>query len=369
MVIDSLFRYLHCLMKNKIHNFSAGPSILPSAVFDQASSAINNFNDSGLSILEISHRSKDFTEVIEEARSVSLEIASLDKDEYSCLFLQGGASTQFLMVAYNFLNNKAAYVNTGSWSTKAIKEAKMFGDVTEIASSADKNFNYIPENISIDENFDYVHITSNNTIFGTQFHSFPQSNSPLFSDMSSDIFSRKIDFSKFDLIYAGAQKNLGPAGVTMVLIKKILLDKIIREVPSMLSYKLHIDKDSSFNTPPVFSIFSVLLNLRLIKSEGLERIETKNLNKSKLIYDEIDRNRCFAGFSHTKDRSHMNVTFNLNDGFDGQLFNTICLDNNISGINGHRSVGGYRASIYNALPLESVSALVNSMKEFESNQK
>ena len=256
-------------MKNKVHNFSAGPSILPHIVFEQASSAINNFNNSGLSILEISHRSKDFIEVLEEARSISLDLASLNKDDYSCLFLQGGASMQFLMVAYNFLNSKAGYVNTGSWSTKAIKEAKMFGDVSEIASSADKNFNYIPNLSNINDDFDYVHITSNNTIFGTQFHSFPETASPLFADMSSDIFSRNINFSKFDLIYAGAQKNLGPAGVTMVLIKNQLLDMIKRDVPSMLSYKVHIDKDSSFNTPPVFSIFSVLMNLRHIKSEGL----------------------------------------------------------------------------------------------------
>jgi len=266
-------------MKNKVHNFSAGPSILPHIVFEQASSAINDFNNSGLSILEISHRSKDFIEVLEEARSISLDLASLNKDDYSCLFLQGGASMQFLMVAYNFLNKKAGYVNTGSWSTKAIKEAKMFGDVSEIASSADKNFNYIPNLLNINDDFDYVHITSNNTIFGTQFHSFPETASPLFADMSSDIFSRNINFSKFDLIYAGAQKNLGPAGVTMVLIKNQLLDIIKRDVPSMLSYKVHIDKDSSFNTPPVFSIFSVLINLRHIKSEGLDSIEKKKFRK------------------------------------------------------------------------------------------
>jgi len=354
-------------MKNKVHNFSAGPSILPHIVFEQASSAINNFNNSGLSILEISHRSKDFIEVLEEARSISLDLASLNKDDYSCLFLQGGASMQFLMVAYNFLNSKAGYVNTGSWSTKAIKEAKMFGDVSEIASSADKNFNYIPNLSNINDDFDYVHITSNNTIFGTQFHSFPETASPLFADMSSDIFSRNINFSKFDLIYAGAQKNLGPAGVTMVLIKNQLLDMIKRDVPSMLSYKVHIDKDSSFNTPPVFSIFSVLMNLRHIKSEGLDSIEKKNSEKSKLIYDEIDRNKCFIGFSDNNDRSHMNATFNLADGYDADLFKSICSDNNISGINGHRSVGGFRASIYNALDIESVKTLITCMKEFESN--
>ena len=271
------------------------------------------------------------------------------------------------MTAYNFLNHNAAYINTGSWSSKAIKEAKMFGNVSEIGSSADKNFNYIPKDLSLNESFDYLHLTSNNTIFGTQFHSFPDSEYPLFADMSSDIFSRKINFSKFDLIYAGAQKNLGPAGVTMVLIKKSLFKNIIREVPSMLSYKTHVDKDSSFNTPPVFPIYCVLLNLRMIKNDGLDNIGRNNNLKSELIYKEIDTNKCFSGFSNVDDRSQMNATFNLNDGFNGELFNEICKENNISGINGHRSVGGYRASIYNALPIDSINLLIKCMKEFESN--
>ncbi len=353
-------------MNNKVHNFSAGPSILPDKVFEQASSAVNNFNGNGLSILEISHRSKDFIDVLEEARYLALDIAGLDGNNYSCLFLQGGASMQFLMTAYNFLSIKAAYINTGSWSTKAIKEAKLFGDVTEIASSSDKNFNYIPKDFIISELFDYLHLTSNNTIFGTQFQTFPNSNCPLIADMSSDIFSRVIDFSQFDLIYAGAQKNLGPAGATMVIIKNDLLDKVKREVPSMMSYKVHIEKDSSFNTPPVFPIYCILLNLRLIKEEGLERITAINKIKAELIYNEIDRNKCFTGFSSIPDRSFMNATFNLNDGIDGDAFNSICMKNYISGINGHRSVGGYRASIYNALPIESVELLVKCMQEFES---
>ena len=276
---------------------------------------------------------------------------------------------QFLMTAYNFLNKNAGYINTGSWSTKAIKEAKLFGNVTELASSSDKNFNYIPKDISINKDYDYLHITTNNTIFGTQFHSFPESNCPLIADMSSDIFSRNIDFSKFDLIYAGAQKNLGPAGATMVIINKSLLDQVVRDVPSMMSYKVHVDKDSSFNTPPVFPIYCILLNLRLIKEEGLENISMKNKIKSELIYNEIDRNNCFSGFSEISDRSQMNATFTMNEGFDGELFNNICLKNNISGINGHRSVGGYRASIYNALPLESLNILVDTMKEFELSQE
>ena len=356
-------------MKNKVHNFSAGPSILPYSVFDQSSSAIKNFNNTGLSILEISHRSKDFMDVLEEARSLALEISDLDANKYSCLFLQGGASMQFLMTAYNFLNKNAAYINTGSWSTKAIKEAKLYGNVTEIASSSDKNFNYIPKDIIINDDYDYLHITSNNTIFGTQFHSFPSSDSPLIADMSSDIFSRKINFSKFDLIYAGAQKNLGPAGATMVIINKELLDRVQRDVPSMLSYKVHIEKDSSFNTPPVFSIYCILLNLRLIKQEGIDNISKKNKIKSDFIYNEIDRNKCFSGFSKVSDRSIMNATFNINEGFDVDLFNKICSNNNISGINGHRSVGGYRASIYNALPLESLNILIDTMKEFELSQE
>ena len=356
-------------MNNKVHNFSAGPSILPEKVFEQASSSINNFNGKGLSILEISHRSKDFIDVLEEARSLAIEIAGLDKNKYSCLFLQGGASMQFLMTAYNFLNKNAGYINTGSWSTKAIKEAKLFGNVTELASSSDKNFNYIPKDVIINEDYDYLHITTNNTIFGTQFHSFPESNCPLIADMSSDIFSRNIDFSKFDLIYAGAQKNLGPAGATMVIINKSLLDQVVRDVPSMMSYKVHVDKDSSFNTPPVFPIYCILLNLRLIKEEGLENISMKNKIKSELIYNEIDRNNCFSGFSEISDRSQMNATFTMNEGFDGELFNKICFKNNISGINGHRSVGGYRASIYNALPLESLNILVDTMREFELSQE
>lgn len=352
-----------------VHNFSAGPSILPDEVFTDSASAIKNFDNTGLSILEISHRSKEFISVMNEAQKLTLEIAGLNDNDYSCLFLQGGASLQFLMVAYNFLNNKAGYINTGSWSSKAMKEALLFGEVTEIASSKDSNFNYIPKDYSIKDEFDYVHVTSNNTIYGTQFKSFPKTDLPLFADMSSDIFSRRIDFSSFDLIYAGAQKNLGPSGVTLVIIKNNLLEKVKRKVPSMLNYKLHVEKESSFNTPPVFPIYCVLLNLRLIKSKGLESIERNNIEKSNLIYNEIDRNICFKGFSLYDDRSTMNATFNLIEGFDGDLFNKICKENNISGINGHRSVGGYRASIYNALKIKSIETLVSCMQEFESKSK
>ena len=354
-------------MKNKVHNFSAGPSILPHIVFEQASSAINNFNNSGLSILEISHRSKDFIEVLEEARSISLDLASLNKDDYSCLFLQGGASMQFLMVAYNFLNSKAGYVNTGSWSTKAIKEAKMFGDVSEIASSADKNFNYIPNLSNINDDFDYVHITSNNTIFGTQFHSFPETASPLFADMSSDIFSRNINFSKFDLIYAGAQKNLGPAGATLVVIKNDLLENIKDNVPSMMNYKVHADKSSMFNTPPVFSVYVSMLNMRWLKKMGgVSEIEKLNRKKAQLLYSEIDLNPLFNGHAREVDRSIMNATFNLTDDNFKDSFETMLADAKITALSGHRSVGGYRASMYNAMSIDSVKVLVEVMSELES---
>ena len=353
----------------KKYNFNAGPSALPNEVFKYSSEAIKELDKTGLSLLEISHRSNEFSEIITRAKDLALKISNLDQDEYEVLFLQGGASHQYLMVASNFLNNVAGYINTGTWSEKAMAEAKFYGNVIEVASSKDRNHTYIPNNVQVLDSLDYLHITSNNTIFGTQFHSFPESNCPLFADMSSDIFSRKIDFSKFDLIYAGAQKNLGPAGATMVMINKELLDKVQRNVPSMLSYKVHIEKDSSFNTPPVFPIYCILLNLRLIKQEGIDSISKKNKIKSELIYSEIDRNKCFSGFSEVSDRSQMNATFNMKEGFDSELFNKICSNNKISGINGHRSVGGYRASIYNALSLDSLNVLVDSMKEFELSQE
>ena len=351
----------------KKHNFSAGPSILSEEVFKKASQSVLNLNDSGLSLIEISHRSSDFVKIMEEARNVSLELMELDKNEYTSLFLQGGASTQFLMLAYNFLKNKAGYVNTGTWSVKAIKEAKLFGNVHELASSADRNFNYIPKELDNQESLDYVHITSNNTIFGTQFHQVPKANTDLFADMSSDIFSRKIDYSKFSLIYAGAQKNLGAAGTTLVIIRKSMLEKICRDVPSMLNYKVHFEKDSMFNTPPVFSVYTCLLSLKwLMKNGGIAEIEKKNNEKSKILYDEIDRNSQFKGFANIEDRSIMNVTFNLVDESKKEIFDKLYLESDISGINGHRSVGGYRASIYNAMPIESVQTLVDVMKKFEN---
>ena len=354
------------MCKMKKHNFSAGPSVLPKEVIEDASKAVINLNNNSLSLLEISHRSKDFISIMDEACSLAIELTGLKNNGYKAIFLQGGASLQFLMVAYNFLKTKAGYINTGTWSEKAIKEAKLFGEVVEIASSKDENFNYIPKKIKISDNYDYIHLTSNNTIFGTQFHNFPNTNSSLIADMSSDIFSRVIDYSKFDLFYAGAQKNTGPAGTTLVIVKESLLSEINKNIPSMLSYKVHIDKESMFNTPPVFAIYTAMLNLRWIKKNGgIQNIENKNREKANLIYNEIDNNSKFIGFAEKDDRSFMNVTFNLIDSEEKDIFDKICEENNVVGINGHRSVGGYRASIYNAMTLESVEILVDCMKKFE----
>ncbi|WP_417887857.1 3-phosphoserine/phosphohydroxythreonine transaminase [Zunongwangia sp.] len=350
----------------KKHNFSAGPCILPQEVFEKASEAVLDFNNSGLSILEISHRSEAFVSVIEEARSLILEILGLQNKGYTALFLHGGASTQFLMTAYNLLEKKAAYTNTGTWSTKAIKEAKLFGEVVEVASSKDKNFAYIPKNYSIPTDADYFHCTSNNTIYGTQMKSFPKTEVPLVCDMSSDFLSRSLDFSQFDLIYAGAQKNMGPAGVAVAIIKEDILGKVKRQIPSMMNYKVHIEKDSMFNTPPVFAIYTSLLNLQWLKNKGgIAGIEGKNIEKAALLYNEIDRNPLFIGYANKEDRSIMNPTFNLIEGTDKATFDKLWKEANINGLNGHRVLGGYRASMYNALPLKSVQVLVDVMQQFE----
>lgn len=351
----------------KKHNFSAGPSILPHEVIKEASNAILDINSSGLSLIEISHRSKDFVEIMNKATSLSLELLNLENKGYKALFLQGGASLQFLMTAYNLLQNKAGYLNTGSWSTKAIKEAKLFGEVIELASSKNKNFNYIPKGFDIDPDLDYLHLTTNNTIFGTQIKDLPNTEVPIIADMSSDIFSRNIDFSKFDLIYAGAQKNMGPAGTTLVVVKEEILGKVNRQIPSMLDYQVHIDKESMFNTPPVFAVYTSMLTLKWLKENGgISSIELKNLKKSDLIYSEIDSNELFEGFAAIEDRSIMNVTFNLKNNQHKEIFDKMCIDANISGVNGHRSVGGYRASIYNAMNISSVNILVEVMKELKN---
>ena len=348
----------------KKHNFSAGPSILPRSVIEEASNGILNINDSNLSLIEISHRSKDFVEIMDRATFLALDLLILKNKGYKALFLQGGASMQFLMTAYNLLENKAGYINTGAWSTKALKEAKNFGDAIEIASSKDANFNYIPKNYSVDPDLDYLHITTNNTIFGTQFHNMPETDTNLICDMSSDIFSRDIDFSKFSLIYAGAQKNMGPAGTTLVIVKEEILGKVSRTIPSMLDYKVHIDKDSMFNTPPVFAVYTSMLTLDwLTKNGGIKTIEEKNIEKSNLLYNAIDSSELFNGFANKEDRSLMNVTFNLNNQNHKELFDRLCLEANINGVNGHRSVGGYRASIYNALDISSVKVLIEVMNQ------
>ena len=350
----------------KKHNFSAGPCILPETVFQEASQAILDFNNSGLSILEISHRSEDFVAVMEEARSLSLELLGLENKGYKALFLKGGASMQFLMVAYNLLEKKAAYLNTGTWADKAIKEAKLFGEVDVVATSENKNFNHIPKKYTVPEDADYFHCTSNNTIFGTQMKRFPKTSVPMVCDMSSDIFSREMDFSKFDLIYAGAQKNMGPAGTTLVVIKEDILGKVSRKIPSMLNYKLHIEQESMYNTPAVYAVYVSLLNLRWLKAQGgISGIEEQNKKKAQLIYSEIDINPLVKGFAAEEDRSKMNATFNLAKDSLKDRFDKSLKDAGIIGLTGHRSVGGYRASMYNALTLESVTVLVDVMSDLE----
>ena len=349
----------------KVHNFSAGPAILPASVLEKASEALLNFDNTGLSVAEVSHRSAQFVKVIERARALALELAGLD-NSYEALYLQGGASMQFLMVPYNLLENKAAYIDTGTWANKAQKEAALFGEVQVIASSKEQGYKSIPKNVVVPTDIDYLHITTNNTIYGTEFHSIPKSAAPIVADMSSDIFSRSLDYSQFGLVYAGSQKNLGASGSTLVLIKKDLLGKVSRKVPSMMDYQLHIKNESMFNTPSTFSVYVNMLVLEWIKAEGgLAAMEKRNKEKANLLYSEIDRNALVVGYTAKEDRSLMNVVFNLTDESTKDRFDTLYKEANISGMKGHRSVGGYRASIYNAMPLESVQVLVEVLKEFE----
>jgi phosphoserine aminotransferase len=348
------------------HNFSAGPAILPQEVIKDAAQAVLELDNIGLSLIEISHRSKEFIAIMEEACSLSLKLLGLENKGYKAIFVQGGASLQFLMTAYNLLETKAGYINSGTWSTKAINEAKILGEVLELASSKDKNFNYIPKGYDIPNDLDYLHLTTNNTIFGTQYKTLPDTNVPLVADMSSDIFSRPFDYSKFDMFYAGAQKNMGPAGVTLVVIKESSFNKVSRVIPSMLNYEVHAKAESMYNTPPVFPVYTVLLNLRWIaKNGGLEGVGAQNDKKAALIYNEIDRNPLFEGFANQEDRSNMNATFNLKDDKLAGVFDPLWNQANISGLKGHRSVGGYRASIYNAMTMESIQVLVDCMQEFE----
>ena len=349
----------------KKHNFSAGPSILAPEVFQKASQALLDFEGTGLSVIEVSHRSTEFVRVIERARALALEIAGLD-DSYTTLFLQGGASMQFLMVPYNLLETKAAYIDTGTWANKAQKEAALFGNTEVIASSKADGYKYIPKNVTVPTDANYLHITTNNTIYGTEFHSLPQTDIPLVADMSSDIFSRPLNYKQFSLIYAGSQKNLGASGSTLVIVKKDILGKVSRKLPSMMDYQLHIKNDSMFNTPSTFAVYVNLLVLEWIQAQGgLQILGKRNQAKADLLYGEIDRNPLVVGYANKEDRSLMNVVFNLTDESTKERFDALCKEANISGIKGHRSVGGYRASIYNALPLESVQVLVDVLKEFE----
>ncbi|MEQ1733945.1 MAG: 3-phosphoserine/phosphohydroxythreonine transaminase [Bacteroidia bacterium] len=346
----------------KVHNFSAGPGILPELVIKQAAAAVLNFDNLNMSILEISHRSKNYVTVMDNARQVVKDLLLLD-DNYEVFFLGGGASLQFAMVPYNLLGTKAAYINTGVWSSKAIKEAKIIGNVDVIASSEDKNFSYIPKNYTIPTDADYLHITSNNTIFGTQFKEFPNSPIPLVCDMSSDIFSRPIDGKNFAVIYAGAQKNMGPAGCTMVAVRKDVLGKTGRKMLSMLDYSVHIKGESMYNTPPVYPVYVSMLTMQYVQANGgLALMEKLNNAKAELLYNEIDRNALFTGTVAKEDRSVMNVNFIMNEATKEEAFNKIWKDAGVSGLPGHRDVGGYRASIYNAMPIDSVQVLVDVMK-------
>jgi phosphoserine aminotransferase len=351
----------------KVHNFSAGPGILPQEVLQQASEACINFDNLNLSLLEISHRSKNFEKVMDESMALVKELLFLD-DSYQVMFLGGGASLQFAMVPYNLLRTEgtAGYVNTGVWAAKAIKEAKVIGNTKVLASSEEGKFSYIPKGFAVPKDLDYLHITSNNTIYGTQMKKWPVTPVPVVVDMSSDIFSRKVDGKQFGLIYAGAQKNMGPAGATMIAVKEDLLGKTGRNMLSMLDYKQHIKGGSMYNTPPVFPIYVSLLTLRWLKKNGgVEWIEKVNQQKASAIYSEIERNSLFKGTCEKEDRSSMNVCFVMHKPELEPEFDKMWNEANISGLRGHRDVGGYRASLYNALPLESVQVLVNVMQEFE----
>jgi len=351
------------------YNFGAGPCILPQEVFKQASEAVLNFNNTGLSILEISHRAPEFEAVVDETLSLIKELLNVPEG-YSVLLLQGGASLQFTMVPMNLLaeGQTAAYLDSGAWSSKALKEAKLFGNVNVVASSKDANYTFVPKDFEIPADAAYFHCTSNNTIFGTELFNFPKTSVPIVSDMSSDILSREINVADFGVIYAGAQKNMGPAGLTLVIVKDELMGKSGRKLPSMLDYKVHADNKSLYNTPAVFSIYASLLNLRWLKAKGgVAAIEKENIEKSDALYAEIDRNPLFKGPCNVEDRSRMNVCFVMENPELEKPFLKFAQERGMVGIKGHRSVGGFRASIYNALPLSSVQALIDTMKEFAEN--
>ena len=353
----------------KKHNFYAGPSILSQYTLDKCVDAIRDFAGTGLSILEISHRSKEFQAVVDEAEALFKELLNIPEG-YAVIFLGGGASLEFCMVPYNFLEKKAAYLNTGVWATKAEKEAKLFGEVVEVASSKDKNFTYIPKNFTIPTDADYFHITTNNTIYGTEILKDYDSPVPMIADMSSDIFSRPIDVSKYGMIYGGAQKNLSMAGVTFCIIKEDLLGKVSRPIPTMLDYRTHISKGSMFNTPPTVPIYCALQNLKWIKKQGgVEAMEKLAKQRADIVYGEIDRNKLFVGTAEEDSRSRMNITFVLKPEYQElqDEFMAFATSKGMVGVKGHRDVGGFRASCYNAMTIEGCEALVASMKEFEKN--
>ena len=350
-----------------IHNFNAGPSILPREVVEEASKSILNFNDSGLSILEIGHRTPLFEEVMEEARALVRELMNLD-DDHEVLFLHGGATVQFMQIPMNLLeeNETAAFADTGVWSSKAIKEARLFGNVEVVCSSKEENFNFIPKDFEVPGGARYFHLTSNNTIYGTQWHKFPGAGVPLIADMSSDILSRKLNFNSFDLIYAGAQKNMGAAGTNLVVVNKNILGKVKRPIPAIMDYRNHIEAKSMLNTPPVFAVYVSMLTLRWLKKMGgTEAMEQLNREKASLLYDAIDTSKIFTATAIKEDRSLMNVCFVMEDKEQEKKFLDFAKRNNLYGIKGHRLVGGFRASLYNALPLASVQYLVEKMREFE----
>ncbi len=351
----------------KKHNFNAGPCILPEIALENTAKAIKDLDGIGLSLLTISHRSKEFQAIMDETVALWKELLNIPEG-YQVLLLGGGASTQFCMVPYNLMNKKSAYLETGVWAKKAVKEAKLFGDVEVVASSADKNYTYIPKDYNIPADADYFHITTNNTIYGTEIHEDIDSPVNLIADMSSDIMSRPVDVSKYAMIYGGAQKNVGPAGVTFIIIREDILGKVDRQIPTMLNYNTHIEKGSMFNTPPCGPIFTMRETLKWVKSlGGLEKVYEMNKKKAQLLYDEIERNKMFVGTAAKEDRSLMNICFVMNEEYKEKeaAFLEFAQKANMVGIKGHRSVGGFRASTYNSLPIESVQALVDCMKEFE----